>query len=305
MFTAVNSKGAFANSQLVAEVHSCELLRSCFLWRLQPGSFCEVHPEAITSSLIPTSHFRRGMPKLFLDIALINVSAARQTSSQRMTREQGKAFFLRQVGSNPRVSDCLLDQARNMFVRQAISCDLMIVTRDALEQWPKVDLGVVQILLKGVNRAGLVTGASANLNFAPSGFAAKRQDQSALLNGNPAFTVICVVSADVETYDLRAAETPGVSNQQDSTVTLITQTKRKRCDHVQDVFGQHCFFLHRRARVYALDAGQNSGNVAILTIESKAALLVMPAKAGETLLYGADGQGRAGAPSSGEAQLAM
>lgn len=262
---------------------------------LQPRCFREVHPEPISPTLIPTRHFRRCMPQLLLYMPLINVSAACKTSTQRMAREQSQAFFFGQFRSNTRVSYSFLDQARNMLVRQAISGDLAIITCDALKQGAEIDLGVMKVLLKRVNRAGLVTRASANLNFAPACFAAERQDQSTLINCNPSFAfsravgATDVIAIDVETNDLRTTEATSVTNQKDGPVTLIAQAKRQRCNHIEDVFGQHSFFLHRRASVHALDTGQNSSDVAVLTVESKASLLIMPAKPRETSLNGADG----------------
>ena len=44
--------------------------------------------------------------------------------------------------------------------------------------------------------------------------------------------------------------------------------------------------------MHALDASQNGGDVAVLTIEGEATLLIVPTKARETPLNGADGQGR-------------
>ena len=55
-----------------------------------------------------------------------------------------------------------------MLVRQALSGDLAIITCDALKQGAEIDLGVMKVLLKRVNRAGLVSGATANLNLASS-----------------------------------------------------------------------------------------------------------------------------------------
>ena len=109
---------------------------------------------------------------------------------------------------------------------------------------------------------------------------------------NRAVSVTDVIAIDVEAYDLRAAKAISVTDQQDGTVTLISQAERQRCDHVQNVFCQNGLFLHGRTAVYALDTSQNSGDVAVLMIKGKAAFMVMPSKPGEASFYGADGQGR-------------
>ena len=129
-----------------------------------------------------------------------------------------------------------------MLVREPISGGFVIISGDALEQRAEVDLGVMKVLLKCVNRAGLITGTSSNINFAPTGFATKRQDQPTIFNGDPSFAfcravgVTDVIAIDVEANDLRAAKTTSVTDQQDGTVTLISQAERQRCDHVQNVF---------------------------------------------------------------------
>lgn len=69
-----------------------------------------------------------------------------------------------------------LDQMGNVFVRQSISSDLAIITGDALKQGAEIDFGIMQILLKGVNKTGLIAGTTANFNLAPACFAAERLD---------------------------------------------------------------------------------------------------------------------------------
>ena len=63
-----------------------------------------------------------------------------------------------------------LDQAGDVFVRQPISGGFTVIAADALEQGTKVDLGIMQILLKRMHRAALIAGASADFNLAPAGF---------------------------------------------------------------------------------------------------------------------------------------
>lgn len=118
-----------------------------------------------------------------------------------MAREQSEVFILRQVKSNTSVSDGLLYQPRDMLVRKTISGGFAIITRNALKEPAKVDLGEMQILLKRRNRTSLFTGTSANLNFTPTGFATKRQDRSTIHNGNPSFAIACVILIAVVAED--------------------------------------------------------------------------------------------------------
>lgn len=88
-----------------------------------------------------------------------------------------------------------------MLVRKTVSGGFAIITRDASKSRAKVDFGEMQILVKRMNRASLITGTSASRNFAPTDFAAKRQDRSMVLNGNPSFAIACVILIDVVAED--------------------------------------------------------------------------------------------------------
>jgi hypothetical protein len=161
----------------------------------------------------------------------------------------------------------------------------------------------MEVLFQRVKRAGLLTRTSANRNLTPNSFASKRQDQYALLNGNPSFSFINIITIDVEPYGLGKAKTGSVTNQQDGTITLISQAEGMRSNHVKNAFGQHSFILHGRALVNALDTSQNRGNVTVNTIKGEPSLLAMrlrPKRRHSMVLTD-----RAGTPSSGEAQLAM
>ena len=119
------------------------------------------------------------MAKLFLDIALIHIGTGGKPGAQGMAGEQFQALGLWQVAADAGGQHGFLDQAGDVFVRQPISGGFAIIAADALEQRAKVDPGIVQVLLERMHRAGGITGAAANLNLAPAGFAAKRQDQPA------------------------------------------------------------------------------------------------------------------------------
>lgn len=134
----------------------------------------------------------------------------------------------------------------------------------------------MQVLLKRVHRAGLVAGSPANLYFSPTGFAAKCQDQTLFCYFSPAFAFIGVITTMIEANDFRAAQSASIPDQEDGPVSLIPKPKRQRGDHVENVFSQHSFFLAGRSRVPSFDPGKHCRDVAILAVEAKAALLVVP-----------------------------
>ena len=124
-----------------------------------------------------------------------------------MAREQLEALGLWQVAADAGGQHGFLDQAGDVFVRQSITGRFAIITGDALEQRPKVDPGIVQILFKRMHRAGLIAGASADFNLAPAGFATKRQDQTRIFDFNPAITLVGVVAVDIKADYFRTAQT--------------------------------------------------------------------------------------------------
>ena len=252
MFTAVNSKEALAILPVAAAVHSCELCQFQF--------------------------------------ATVGFHKLSQASAQGVTGEQFQALGLWQVGTNAGVQHGLLNQTGDVFVRLPIASGLAIITTDPLEQGAKVDLGIMQVLLKRMHRACGVRRATANLNFAPAGFAREGQDGTCVLNCNPALAVLGIVTGKVQADDFRAPQTTCISDQKNSAIPHIAQAIIQRLDHIEDVVAQDRFFLQGRARMFAPDACQHGGDMAILAIKRKAALLVMPCKAREATLDGGDSQ---------------
>ena len=100
-----------------------------------------------------------------------------------MAGEQFQALGLWKIGPNARIPHGLFDQPRHVFVGETIARNLAIIAGDTLKQRAEVYPGIVQVLLERMHRAGLVAGAAANLNLAPAGFAAKRQDQTLIFDG--------------------------------------------------------------------------------------------------------------------------
>ncbi len=109
------------------------------------------------------------MPQLFLDVAFVDFCRTRETGAQAVPGKQREADFLGQVGSNSRVQDRALDQARNMLIVQPRPGCAFAVPRCAHEDRAEVDPGKMQPLLKRVYGAGLVLGAATDLDLAPAG----------------------------------------------------------------------------------------------------------------------------------------
>ena len=145
------------------------------------------------------------MSELFLDIALIDIGRSGKPGAQGMAGEQFQALGLWKIGPNARIPHGLFDQPRHVFVGETIARNLAIIAGDTLKQGAEVYPGIVQVLLERMHRAGLVAGAAANLNLAPAGFAAKRQDQTLFFDGDPAFAFISIIPIDIEADDFRAA----------------------------------------------------------------------------------------------------
>ena len=146
------------------------------------------------------------MSELFLDIALIDIGRSGKPGAQGMAGEQfrGARLFGQISREYLRLRTVFLIRRATCLSDKRFPGGFTIITGDALEQRAEVYPGIVQVLLKCMHRAGLVAGAAANLNLAPAGFAAKRQDQTLFFDGDPAFAFISIVAIDIEADDFRA-----------------------------------------------------------------------------------------------------
>ena len=70
-----------------------------------------------------------------------------------------------------------------------------------------------------MHRAGPIFGAASNLDLAPTGLAAQRQDGAGLKDIAPAAAIGRIILAVIETDDFRAAQASGKTYQQDRPVT--------------------------------------------------------------------------------------
>ena len=82
-----------------------------------------------------------------------------------------QAFGFGQVRTQAGILDSLLDQAGDMFVGKPLVRGLQPVARHSDEDRAEIDLGIVQPLGQGMDRAGLVSAAAPDLDLAPTGLA--------------------------------------------------------------------------------------------------------------------------------------
>ena len=134
--------------------------------------------------------------------------------------------------------------------------------------------------------AGLIARPAANLDLAPAGLGMQDEQCALVVDLDPAASVRGIVLVYVEADNLRAPQTASIADQQDRPVPQSAQIEGQGRDHREDILRQDRFFLHRWSRVLAPDPGKHSGDVAVLAIKSKAALLVVPGKAGQTAVDG-------------------
>lgn len=104
------------------------------------------------------------------------------------------------------------------------------------------------------NGAGLVGGAAADLDLAPSGLAAQRHQHTLGKNLDPGGAVAVVpiemvVADEIEPDDLGTAEAAGEAEQQDGPVAQTPQVMAERVDHRFDVVAEHGLLLPRRRSI--------------------------------------------------------
>jgi len=179
-----------------------------------------------------------------------------------------------------------------MIVRAARIKSTNVVPGCSTEEGAIVDPGKVQPLLQRMNRTGLHRRSSANLNLAPTGFATQKKDRSAVSDLDPSTAIRCIIAVVIEADNFRATQSARIANQQDRTVPEHPKIMGQGGDHRADILCQDRFLLHWWTRVLSLASGQHGRNAAILAVKRKPALRMVPNEAGQTAVYGGDGEGR-------------
>lgn len=83
------------------------------------------------------------MSQLFLDMALVNLSVGGKTGAQRMAGKQFHTLIVWQIGPKAGFQHATLDEAGDMFVREAIRFHAAIVPSHTPKNWAVSDLGEV------------------------------------------------------------------------------------------------------------------------------------------------------------------
>ena len=82
----------------------------------------------------------------------------------------------------------------------------------------------------------------------------------------------------IEADDLGPAQAARKPQKQDGPIAQSAQIMWQRADHGEDILRQDRLFLRGGAGMSAPDAGQNRGDMAVLAVQRKAALRIIPAK---------------------------
>src|SRR6056297_2759640 len=160
---------------------------------LQPRGLGQVHPEPITPTLIPAGHLGGGMPKLLLNIALIDLGRRGKPGPQAVTRKKREALSLGQVRSDARVKHTPLDEPGDMFVVQPRLQRSLAIPRGPHENRAKVELAEMQPLFERMHRAGLFGRSATYLDLAPAGLGVQGEHGAVVEGFDPAATVGRVV----------------------------------------------------------------------------------------------------------------
>jgi len=216
------------------------------------------------------------MPKLFLNISLIDFRSGGETGPQGVTREHLHTLFVGPVDwTDTGFQHQLLDQAHHMLVRQALGPDTRIVPINPPKDRPGTNLRKMEPLFESVDGAGLFGGSTTDLDLAPAGLALDVQHGAAVEEFDISSAVIVktltIVLADVETDDLGAAESARVAQQNDGPVAQVPQSECEGGHHLQHILGQHRFFLLWWFGVLSLDPSPNRGDVAVLEVKREPA----------------------------------
>ena len=106
--------------------------------------FCQVDAKPVLPALIPTYYFSRGMAKLFLGIAFINICVAGKTSPQTVAKKHGNAVLLRNLIADACIQHGFLDQQCDVLIRKTYVEGALIIICYPPEDGSKVDLGKIQ-----------------------------------------------------------------------------------------------------------------------------------------------------------------
>ena len=209
-----------------------------------------------STALVAARHLRRGVPELFLDVALVDLGRAGQAGAQGVTREEGEAVFCGNLSADSAFQHGGPDQPRDVFVRETAVEGALAVPRNPHEDGAEVDPSEVQPLFQRVDGAAPVRRPAGDLDLAPAGLGVEREDDSALEDLDPAPVVGRAILVGVEADNFRAPEPAGIADQQDRPIPDPAQIVGQGRDHCENVFGQDRLFLDGRTGMLAPDSGQ-------------------------------------------------
>ena len=269
--------------------------------RSQARRLGEIDPEPVAATLVAAGHFGGGVAELLLHIALVDLGRGGEAGAQRMAGEFFLPLALGEVAAHPGGKRGVLDQTGDVPVGQPLGADL--AAADATEHRPDRDPRKFEPGLQRNDGAGGVRRAAADLDLAPAGLAAQRQQQSVVKKFDPA-AAKAILGAAIEADDFRAPEAAGEADQEDRAVAQAAQIAEiKRGDHGEQILGQDGLLLLGRAPLGAADPRQYGGDVAVFAVHRLAALRKIPHERRQPPLDGADRTGFG--PAAPEAQAAM
>ena len=159
----------------------------------------------------------------------------------------------------------MFDKQRNVFIKKTSVEGASVFAGRQPEEGANVDLGKMQPLFQRMHWAHLIAQSAANLNLAPTAFAAQKQDRDVVLYLYPTTAFKGIVLPLVQADNLGPAQTARISDQQNRPIPQAALIEGQGGDHRTDNLRQCRFFLNGWPRVLKPDTSKNSRDVPVLT----------------------------------------
>jgi len=217
------------------------------------------------------------MAELLLNVALFDLGRRGEAGAQRVPREFLGAILFRRIGPNTGRERDLFDKPRHLTIGEAIRANFLAFAADTAEKGPMMDPGELQPGLQSRDRAGGLSGAASDLDLAPAGFTAQRDEQALGQDLDPAGPIDGLIAAAVEPGDLGTPETTGKAQKQHGAVAHAPQrTLIEHRQHAHEIVWQNRFLLPGRAAMRLTDAGQHRRDMPVSAVEDEIALTKLP-----------------------------
>jgi hypothetical protein len=183
------------------------------LVKLKARSFGDIDPKTVPSTLVPPCHLGRRVPKMLLNITLINFRGGGEPRAKGVAGKLEGALDLAEIAAHAGSQCGALYQPRHFPVVQPFRPDRLALSRNTPKERTVRQPGELDPGLDCDDRARSVGGTAADLDLSPSGFSAQGEEHTLVEDLDPTATVLSLVGLQIEADDLGAPKPPSKADE--------------------------------------------------------------------------------------------